>query len=167
MRQQPDFATGARPRRPPSWEAGLVGVGLLALVLAGAASWRAREQSAAARARVAEVRREVDQQAARLRALAPAGPAAGRAAAASSPVRVVAAVAALLPADVRLERLTIDYGRGAVLEMGVEARDAVGWDRLLERLERSTDFTDVAPGPEARQAEVRSVIRARWSGAAR
>ena len=80
---------------------------------------------------------------------------------------MVAAVAAALPGDVRLERLTIDYARGTALEMAVEARSAAGWDRLLERLERTPELADVAPGAESRQAEVRSVIRARWSGAAR
>ena len=81
------------------------------------------------------------------------------------PSRIVADVATLLPPDVRLERLAIDYQRGGTLEMLVVARDAAAWDLLLERLERAPRIRDVEPGPEARAAEVRSVVRARWSAA--
>ena len=81
------------------------------------------------------------------------------------PSRIVADVAAVLPPDVRLERLAIDYHRGGTLEMLVVARDAAAWDLLLERLEKSSRIKDVEPGPEARAAEVRSLVRARWSAA--
>ena len=79
----------------------------------------------------------------------------------------MADLAAVLPGDVRLERLSIDYARGGALEMHVVARDAAAWDRLLARLERAPEFREVEPGPETRDAEVRSVVRARWVGRAR
>jgi hypothetical protein len=164
--RQPDFASRPQARPLPRWEAAVLVIGALALFGAGALTWRTREQRDAARSRVADVRRELDQQAARVRALAQQGGRAASGRVPASPARVVAAVAAALPGDVRLERMRIDYGRAMALEMTVEARDAAGWDLLLERLERAPEFADVAPGPESREAEVRSVIRARWSEAA-
>jgi len=164
--RQPDFATSPRAVRFPSWERILLVVGALALAAACGLSWRARAQAAEVRARLADVRRELDQQAARVQALAPRG-ASRSGQASASPARIVAAVAAVLPPDVRLERLRIDDGPGPRLELAVEARDADGWDRLLERLEASPAFADIAPGPESREAEVRSVVNARWAGGAR
>ena len=62
----------------------------------------------------------------------------------------------------RLERIAIDYRRGGTLELAVVARDAPAWDLLLQRLARAEHLRAVTPGPEARAAEVRSVVRARW-----
>ncbi len=169
MSRQPDFATRPQSRREPPWESVLVVLGVLAVVAAGVLAWRARDEAREAQARLSEVRREVEQQAARLRVLAPSGGSApgSRATGEASPGRIVAAVAAVLPADARLERLTIDYAHGTALEMNVETKNAASWDRLLERLEHSASFAEVAPGPESRAAEVRTAIHARWSGAAR
>ena len=63
----------------------------------------------------------------------------------------------------RLDHLSIDYRHGGTLEMLVVARDAAAWDLLLERLEKAPRIRDVEPGPEAREAEVRSLVRARWA----
>jgi hypothetical protein len=79
------------------------------------------------------------------------------------PALIVAEVASALPGDVRLERLAIDYRRGGTLELLVVARDASAWDRLLQRLESAPRIREVEPGPEARAAEVRSLVRARWA----
>jgi Tfp pilus assembly protein PilN len=143
-----------------------MGAGLAALVLAGGEAWRARQQAGQARARLAEVRREVEAASARLRALDARARGATRAlpAAEATPARIVADVASVLPGDARLERLSIDYARGGALEMQVVARDATSWDRLLDRLERAPWLREVQPGPETREAEVRSSIRARWAG---
>ena len=73
----------------------------------------------------------------------------------------------MLPGDVRLERLAIDYRRGGTLELLVVARDAAAWDRLLQQLEAAPRIREVEPGPEARAAEVRSLVRARWASAPR
>ncbi len=168
MSRQPDFSTMPRPDRLHRWDTALLFVGALAFAGSATVTWRAHQAADEAVRRTAEVRRDAEQQAARVRALeAPGGsgePA--RATSATSPARIVAAVAAALPADVRLERLTIDYAHGGALEMAVEARSAAAWDRLLQRLERSTAFAEVAPGPESREAEVRTVVRARWAGGA-
>jgi Tfp pilus assembly protein PilN len=76
-------------------------------------------------------------------------------------------VASVLPDDVRLERLAIDYQGGGRLELLVVARDAAAWDRLLQRMEAAPRFREVEPGPEARAAEVRSLVRARWAAGSR
>jgi hypothetical protein len=166
--RQPDFSTAPHPSRLPAWETLAVGAGFAALVLAGGEAWHARQEARQARARLAEVRREVEAASVRLKALDARVRGAMRAlpAAEAPPARIVADVASVLPGDARLERLSIDYARGGALEMHVVARDAASWDRLLDRLERAPWLRDVQPGPEAREAEVRSLVRARWAGGA-
>ena len=167
--RQPDFSTAPRPSRVPAFETVAVAVGLVALVLAGGAAWRARDEARVARARLDDVRREVEAASARLRAL-DASARSGRpelAAVDAEPARIVADVAAVLPGDARLERLSIDYARGGAVELQVVARDASAWDRLLARLEKAPQFREVEPGPEVRDAEVRSLVRVRWVGGPR
>lgn len=170
MTDHPDFATTPRRRRPHRWEVTAVAVALLVLAWAARAAWTARVETQAARAELYEMRREMDAVRPRLRALEARSTAGverrARAAAAGAapPVRIVDAVAAVLPAEARLERLSIDYGRGVSLEMQVVARDASAWDRLVDGLERAPEFTDVEPGPETREGELRTVLHARWVG---
>ena len=168
MSGQPDFSSAPRPGHAPVWERLALAVASAALLLSAGAAWRAREDALGARSRLAEVRREVEAASGRLRAfesriragslLLPAGEA--------SPARVVATLASVLPRDTRLEGLTIDYERGGVLELMVVAREAAAWDLLLDRLEREPRLREVEPGPEERDAEVRSLVRARWAGGA-
>ena len=168
--RQPDFATSARSRHAAGWGTIALAAGVLALALTAFGAWRAREEARAAQGRLAEVRREVDVAAARLRALDASSRLEGMqllSAAEAPPARIVADVASALPSDVRLDRLVVDYTRGGDVEMLVVARDALAWDRLLERMERSPAFREIVPGPEAREAEVRSLVRARWVGGAR
>ncbi len=160
MSLQPDFATAARSRHRLPWEAVLLVTAALALLWSAFAASQARSEAALAVERVAAAHREMDQATARLRAQSPTPREAGR----PAPSRILAGIARVLPGDVRLSGLTVDYTHGVALELQVEARDAAAWDRLLARLERSADFDDVEPGPERRQAEVRSVVRARWAG---
>jgi len=168
--EHPDFATRPRPRRPPRWEATAVAMALLALVWAASAAWTARGEAGAARAELSEVRREIEAVRPRLHALEARSSAGvdrraqAAAAGAAPPVRIVDAVAAVLPAEARLERLSIDYARGVSLQLQVVARNASAWDRLLDGLERAPEFADVEPGPETREGELRTVLRARWVG---
>ncbi len=143
-----------------------MGVAFVVLALAGGGAWRARQEARQARARLTDVRREVDAASARLGALEARSRGTTRPlpAAEAPPSRIVADVASVLPGDARLERLSIDYERGGTLEMQVVARDAASWDRLLDRLGRASWLRDLEPGPEAREAEVRSLVRARWAG---
>ena len=165
MSRQPDFSsTPARVPPLPRGGAALVAIALALAAAAGSAAYRARVEAGDAKARVAEARRQLEAQQARLRATAPAAAPAADA----PPRRVVSALAGLLPADARLGRLTIDYERGmASTEMLVEARRAASWDRLLDRIEASPDFAEVESGPERRDAEVKTTLRARWAGGAR
>jgi Tfp pilus assembly protein PilN len=167
--RQPDFSTTPRPSRAPALENVAVALGLVAVVLAGGAAWRARDEARAARARLDEVRREVEAATARLSSLEASARTGrpGLAAADAEPARIVADVATVLPGDARLERLSIDYVHGGAVELAVVARDAAAWDRLLDRLEQAPQFREVEPGPEARDAEVRSLVRARWVGGPR
>jgi Tfp pilus assembly protein PilN len=164
--RQPDFSTSPRRSRVPSWETLAVGAGLLAVALAAAGAWRAREEALSARSRLAVVRREVEAASVRQRALEARaqGPARGLSAAEAPPARIVADLASAIPEGVRLERLLIDYALDGALEIHVVARDAASWDRLLSRLEGAAWLREVRPGPETREAEVRTVVRARWVG---
>ena len=60
MRDQPDFSTSPRPRRPPARDLLAIILGLLALGLALRTAWSARHEADEARERVVEARREVD-----------------------------------------------------------------------------------------------------------
>ena len=165
MTHQPDFRTAPRLSRGPAWALLSLAAGLAALGVSGYLAARTRAEADAAARRLAEVAGEVKALAAREAALA-ARPAAGAErlrAEDAPPARIVADVAAALPGDVRLERLAIDYERGGRLELGVVARSAAAWDRLLERLDRAPRIREVEPGPEARDGEVKSPVRARWS----
>jgi Tfp pilus assembly protein PilN len=164
--RQPDFSTVPRRSRVPAWETLAVGAGLVVLVLAAGEAWRNREEARSARSRFAGVQREVETASTRLRSLEARarGPARALPAAEAPPARIVADLASAIPGDVRLERLLIDYAHDGALEMHVVARDAGSWDRLLARLEQAPWLRDVEPGPEAREAEVRSVVHGRWVG---
>jgi hypothetical protein len=163
--RQPDFSSTSRPASRPRGEQGLVALSLAIALACGVAAHRARGEAVEARARVAEARRELEAQEARLRAAAPSPGAS--AAAGARPRRVVSAIAGVLPADARLARLAIDYDGPVSTEMLVDSRQASAWDRLLERIERSPDFTEVEPGPEERNAGMRTTLRARWTGSGR
>jgi hypothetical protein len=166
---QPDFSTRARPRRLPRGEGLVLLLGVAAAVFAAGSALKVTREAREAHALLAAVRRDVDAESARLRTQSQrAG--AGRvrvaqaeAAREASPDRIVAGVVGVLPPDARLESLAIDYGRAVSLEMLVVARDASAWDRLLERLGRAPAFRQVEPGPESREGEVHSTIRALWA----
>ena len=165
MTRQPDFSSSKRPAAATAWHSLGLGVCVLVALAAAVSAHVTRDEAQSARRRLAEVRREVDAAAARVKALeshARAGQAGMLAPEDAPPARIVSDVAALLPGDVRLERIAIDYRRGGTLELAVVARDATAWDLLLQRLARAEHLRAVTPGPEARAAEVRSVVHARW-----
>jgi hypothetical protein len=167
---QPDFSTRPRPRRPARREIALVGLGVAACAFAAWSAWTARSEAEAARARLAEARRELGSMQARLRGLGGHSTGAtevlrrAAAAQASPPDRVVAALARHLPPRARLERLTISYADDVSLDMQVVSRDPAEWDLFLARLEEDGAFADVTPGPERREAPMRTSLHARWGG---
>jgi hypothetical protein len=75
------------------------------------------------------------------------------------PARVVADLSALLPPDVRLDGLSLDYSSKLQIEARVSARRPAAYDQLFERLVSSRLFADVMPGPEAREPDLRSSLR--------
>lgn len=162
-----DFSTVPR-RRPPARDLVLVAVSLVLALLSGRAALSAHAEREAARARVAEVKRETDAARVRLRELearggSGEGPLSQALLTTEAPAaRVLAEVAGVLPSDVRLERITLTYGHELALEMGVVARDPRAFDRLLERLDSFPLLRDVRPGAENREGEVRTTVRATW-----
>jgi hypothetical protein len=169
VREQPDFSSTPRQRRPPVREVVALIVGLLALGMAARAALVARREADVAVERLEGVRTELRRMQSRLRAVEGRASAGGvlvaRAAAAGEtpPERIVAALAQALPDDARLERLSIDYGETLSLELQVVARDASAWDRTLERLMETGHLEEVIPGPERRDGEIRTSVSARWA----
>jgi hypothetical protein len=171
MREQPDFSTTPRPRRPPVKDVIALGIGLLALSVAIHAAWTARREVRAARDRLAGVRSEITTLEARVQAFGArgaGGPLLSRAAGAfdAPPERIVATLGRALPDDARVERLTIVYGDQISLEMQLVARNPAAWDRTLERLVQTPSLEKLSPGPERREGEIRTTIRGQWAGGA-
>jgi Tfp pilus assembly protein PilN len=165
-----DFSTNPRPVPRSRLDLALLAAGAAALVWSASCahlSWRdAREK----RARVEEARRELAE--ARERLPPTARPSADAAFARqallsleAAPPVVLAALAAVLPPDVRLDRLDLDYGGVLQLQLEVVARDAAAYDRFLSRLEASPQFGSVSLGEENRDGEVRAAVRASYGGA--
>jgi lambda repressor-like predicted transcriptional regulator len=173
MREQPDFSTSPRPRRPPLRDLLAIVVGLVALGFALHTAWSARRQADQSRDRLLSVRREVTALESRLRSVSARAGAGSellaRAAAASEapPERIVAALAEVLPEDVRVDRLSIAYGEVVSLDLRLVSRDAAGWDLALARLVEAGTLEKVTPGPERRDGEIRTTVTAEWKGRTR
>jgi hypothetical protein len=165
-----DFST--RPQRSGPAPADLAFAAVAGLALAWTSftaftSWReARER----RAGVVEARAELESSRARL------GPAAVRPADLTlahqslltldaPPARVLGVLGELMPADVRLESVSMEYGERLEMELRVVARSSSAYDVFLERLQSSPAFEGVLPGDENRDGEVRALVRATYRGA--
>ena len=168
-----DFSTRPRGRRFSRWQTALFLAGTGALAVAAwtaAAGWREHGEAAA---RLAAVREEAAAARARARALqAGRGPEQTMAVQAlltvdAAPPRVVAAVAELLPGDVRLDGLSLRYGEEVDVDLRVAARTAAAFDVFLDRLQRSPSFAGVLPGDEDRRGQVRTTIRGRYRAGGR
>jgi len=163
----PDFSTAPR-RRPPGRDLGLLAVAFLLALLAAGAAWSTTRERDRTRARLQEVRHAIDGAQGRLRVLetragAPGGPLTQVFLNAEAPpAQVLAEVATQLPPDVRLEGISLTYGRELALEMRVVAKNPAAFDRLLEKLQSLPRLREVVPGPESREGEVRTTVRAVW-----
>lgn len=160
----PDFSTRPRARRLLPWELALVAAGILAGALSAQAIVATRAEGEIARARLAEVRGEIESSRRRLTELEKR---AGDGVTGqlwltteAPPPRVLAQLGALLPPDVRLDALSLTYGRTLELEMRVVARTSGAYDRLLERLEASPRLKDLVLGAESRTGRVETTVRA-------
>ena len=167
-----DFSTRPQPPARSPLDLALVAAGLVVLAWSASCahgSWRdAREK----RARVEEARRELTSARERVSLEAPSSSEAAFSRQAllsleATPPVVLAALAAVLPPDVRLDGLGLDYGGALQLRLQVVARDAAAYDLFLSRLEASPQFGSVRPGEENRDGEVRAVVSASWGSAAR
>ncbi len=163
----PDFSAAPR-RRPPSRDLVLAAVAVGLALLSVRAAVVAHNERQRAQSRVAEVQADIEASKARLRGLGGRGggndgPLGQAVLTTEAPFpRLVAEIAEVLPSDVRLERIGLEYGRELAVEMNVVARDPRAFDRLLERLDSFPRLRDVRPGPENRAGEVRTTVRAVW-----
>jgi hypothetical protein len=165
MNRPRDFSSRPRARGLSRPHGALLAAGVVGLALAAWATADAWREHRAAAARLGQTVRDTEAVRARARALQ------GRTAAEdalaaqailgadAAPARVVARVAELLPGDVRLEGLSLDYGESLEVELRVSARSAASFDVFLDRLQRSPSFTRVLTGDEDRRAGMRTVVR--------
>lgn len=162
-----DFSTERRSSR-----------GGLALALAGALAFGvAAQQALVARAelgraegRVAEARREVSALRERLKQI-DARPGVDQAAMARAfaattkpPSQVVRDMVTLMPPGVRLDRLDLTYGPEVEVQVRVVARRVADYDEFVDRLAASSRFAALEPGPETREGELRTTLRAVYRG---
>jgi Tfp pilus assembly protein PilN len=165
-----DFST--RPRRR-LWRAdtALTFAACAALVAAGLLFWQASADLDRRRKEVARAAREADEITERVRVVegkrSPGDAvlaAQARETAEAPPPRIVEELSALLPADVRLQSLDLDYRERLVLDLHVVAQHAEAYDLFLARLAESKRFGDVVPGPENRQGELTASVRMSYRG---
>jgi hypothetical protein len=165
---RPDFST--RGRRPEVRTGDLVFLGVSGLALSLAIASAAGAWSDVRRARTDLDKTRHDTEAVSLQARAhearkgPDTVLSARAllTAESPPPRVLADLETLLPPDVRLLVLNLDYGERLDVALQVAARRAASYDLFLQRLQESPLFTDVRPGEEVRDGGVRAQVQAAY-----
>jgi len=168
-----DFSSRPRRRPPQPVDLGLIGIGVLTLIFAGYATGTSWADFKRARQHVADVRRDTEAAQARLKTMeARSAPTAALATQAllsadAAPPRVLAELAALMPPDVKLDSLNLNYGEGIGLSMHVSAKGAGAYEAFLQRLESSPLFDEVVPGEETRDGGVAASIEMRYRGGAR
>jgi len=160
-----DFSTHPR-RRIAVVDTVLVSVAGVAVLLASVTAVRS---SAERRYRLAEASRALSEATAateKARLLAARRHAGERtlaaqvqASAEAPPQRVLADLAALLPPEVRLQALALDYRDRVLVDLRIAARRAEAYDAFLQRLAESKRFGDVVPGPETREGELLASLR--------
>jgi hypothetical protein len=159
-----DFSTRPAASRA---DLGLLLAAAVVLGLGAQQALAARAARDAARERAAEARRTLSALRERLPGSGTTSGESGlsaRALAARSatPGTVLADLAALLPPDVRLDRLDLAYGAAVTVDAQVVARAPRAYDLFLERLARSPRFHAVQPGTERREGELRVSVRAAY-----
>jgi hypothetical protein len=165
-----DFSSQPRPQAASAAQKVVVGLAALVLLASATYAFGAWRDSSRVRARLEQARAESQAAQARARAFETRGDA-GQLLAAQAlltadapPSRVVAELSRLMPGDVKVDDLRLAYGSRLQLEMRVSAREAASYDLFLDRLEHSPLFSDVLPGDENREGELRALVRAVWRG---
>ena len=165
---RPDFSTRGKPHEVRTADLVLLAVAGVALALAvtsAAAAWGDLRRATAS---LEQARRETQDAAGRARALqgrrGPDAVLSSRAflTAEAPPPRVLADLESILPGDVRLTALTLDYGERLVVGMQLAARHAASYDEFVQRLQQSALFADVRPGEEIRDGGVRAQVQAEY-----
>jgi len=165
---RPDFSTRGRSPAARGGELAFLGVSAVALVLAVASAAGAWRDMRRAQENLDRARNETESLSFQSRAQeARKGPDAVLSARAlltaeSPPPRVLADLETLLPPDVRLLGLSLEYGERLALRLQVAARRAASYDLFLQRLQESPLFTDVRPGEEVRDVGVRAQVEAAY-----
>lgn len=165
---RPDFSTRGKRPEVRGADLALLAVAALALALAVTSAADAWGDLRRAGESLERARRETMAAADRMRALqgrkGPDAVLSSRAflTAEAPPPRVLADLESILPGDVRLMVLTLDYGDRLVLGMQLAARHAASYDQFLQRLQQSALFADVRPGEEIRDGGVRARIQAEY-----
>jgi hypothetical protein len=149
----------------------LVSAAALALVLACVDAARWSGDSRRRRAEVGRMRDEAEAATARARLLDVRASGGGatlaaqvQATAAAPPQKIVAELVSLLPPDVKLQSLQLDYRDRVLVDLRVAARHAAAYDAFLQHLAQSSSFGDVVPGPESREGELLASLRMTYSG---
>jgi hypothetical protein len=165
----PDFSTrpgkvGLRPI-----ETALLVVALIALVASGRAVWRARADLARGRAAVARLSSEAETASRRAQELRASTRRSGASLVSalllsqeSPPPSVISDLATLLPDDVRLDALVLEYGDELEMRLRVVARDSAAYDRFFESMLQSPRFVGLTPGSERREGEIRCALGATY-----
>jgi Tfp pilus assembly protein PilN len=169
-----NFST--RPRREGfGRETWLVFGAALLLIVSGAGAARAWTQLSAAETTLAETLQQVSETRERVKELQSERATSGDDKLAAQlvlntqapPVAVLAALEAALPADVRLEAVTLTYEQEPEIEMRVVARRAAAYDEFLSRLAASAHFDAIEPGAETRDEALRAVVKAQFRAEAK
>ena len=167
MSQGTDFSTRPRRRqRPGSADLLLLSAAGLAVLVAAVSALGSWSDLRRAQGALQRTREELGSARSRAKALEP-GTGGANAVLASRillsreapPQAVMAELSGLLPPDVRLDDVRLDYGARLSVELRVRARDAAAYDLFLERLAGSPRFVGVVPGDEARGRELTAVLR--------
>jgi len=165
---RPDFSTRGKRAEVRGLDLVLLAAAALALALAVTSAAGAWGDLRRAAADLEQARRETVDAADRTRALqgrkGPDAVLSSRAflTAEAPPPRVLADLESILPGDVRLVALTLDYGERLVLGMQLAARHAASYDQFLQGLQQSALFADVRPGEEIRDGGVRAQVQAAY-----
>ena len=167
MSREPDFSTRVDTRPPGRRrEELLLAAAALVFMASALSAFQAWSEARTTDAYLAGLRREVEQDRERLRALEARRRSGGNLltsklvlTAEAPPARVLAEISALMPPDVRLENVTLAYGARLEIEAQTVARRPASYDLFLERLAGSPLFGEILPGPEMREGEMRGTLR--------
>jgi hypothetical protein len=165
----PDFSSGKQAARL-SWDRALLFFALAVGALSGWSAWAAAGDRESAQSEAQQERREVSSLQATLGPLTQASGALVLTRQAeltrrAAPAAVLAHLAGLLPAAVRIESVDLRYGNVLELKIQVRARSPRDYDELLERIRSSPNLRDLSLGPERREGEVRASVQALYDPA--